>query len=312
MRLAMILLLLFLTSVAYGQEKTPGWLSLKRVSLDFNTAYHFSPWDAYNDALGVVSRQINLSPFFLEPLGFYEKINGDFHWQLGLRYSLNNSFSATVHYQQAVTNSRFEFYTNPDYDPGEGYFRTVAFWQEIDFKLQSIGVGLGYERALFSGLKLYAEGGVNRYRGDIDMDWQHNRNTLHTGPLEPDEGEFLIGNMHQTDWGWHGTVGVGFQLIGPLIFKIAANYRKIEMKDFRGKGIDGYYGQSGPSETERGIALVQAANYFGVQALDALPEFGYYIFPPLTFLTEPGVADREPAKLDFSAIGIQTGITIGL
>lgn len=312
MRLAVILLLSVLASGIYSQEKAPGWLSTKRLSIDFNTAYHFSPWDAYNDALAVVSRQINLDPFFKEPLGFYEKINGDFHWQLGLRYSLNNNFAATVHYQQALTNARFEFYTNPDYDPGPGYFRTVAFWQEIDFKLQSVGVGLGYERLLFSGLKLYVEGGMNRYRGDIYMDWQHNRNTLHTGPLEPEEGEFLVSNMHQTDWGWHGTIGLGFQIAGPLTFKIAANYRKIEMKHFRGKGIDGYYGQSGPSETERGIELVQAANYFGVKALDAIPELGYNIFPSLTFLTQPGVADRETAKLDLSALGIQTGIAIGL
>ncbi|MCB0291595.1 MAG: hypothetical protein KDH97_15170 [Calditrichaeota bacterium] len=308
-RAAVILMGLMIS--AFAQTASPGWLSFQRLSVNVQSGYFFNPWNDYNRAVETVGEQIRYDRRFFEPQGFYEQIRGDVCFQGGINYALSERLQIVVTGQLGGTGAGFEFYPDPEKIPDDQpFFGETAFRQTLDFDLRSLGVGIAYRLPLSSWLALTAQGGIDFYHGELQLHWQYARGGAR-GPLEAGEGEVMKATLSENRRGWHAALGMRWKLLGPLILTAGLDYRSVKFPDLQGKG---FYQADYPgpdNSTEFTAELVKERNYFGVRAREeGQPDFYFYL-PELTFNTEPFIGERTPATLDFSAIGIRTGISIG-
>jgi hypothetical protein len=299
--LTFAILFLFLSPAAFPQNKPAHWLSYERLFLHISTAHHFNPWKNYNNALETVVRRIQLDSFFFEPTGFYEKINGDAMFRAGIGYRISRRLALRLAGQYSASEAIFAFYPDPLKVPGENF--SPAHHQEIDFTLQSFGFGLDFTHPVSRKFLIHAFGSVDRYHARMNIDFRHSR--AWRGPLPENEGWRVSADLQENKWGFHGFLGAGLRLYGPLQVNAGIAFRAISFARLQGPATDGTFAHR-PFIAH----LVEAENYFGIGVKSSPADYEPFL-PDLTFLTEPGVDARVPATLDLTSFGPQIELKIG-
>lgn len=307
---AAVILMGLMISASAQQTPSPGWLSFQRLSVDIQSAYFFNPWNDYNRAVETIGEQIRFDRSFFEPQGFYEQIRGDILFQGGINYALSARAQIAVTGQLGGTGAGFAIYPDLEKLPEDRpFFTQQAFHQTLDFDLRSLGMGIAYRLPLSRRLALTAQGGIDFYHGELQLAWRYDRSAR--GPLAEGEGEIMKATFSENRRGWRAGLGMRWKLLGPLTLTAGLDYRSIKFSGLQGKG---FYQADYPgpdNSTEFTAELVKERNYFGGRAREeGQPDFFFYL-PELTFNTEPFIGERTPATLDFSALGIRSGISIG-
>lgn len=288
---------------AAGHAQNPSLFSPQRFSVQFGSAYHFNPWKNYNNALATVSQEIRLNRFYIEPIGYYEKINGDLSAQAGLGYHLpeiSPHLSLLLSGQFARLDAGFEFYPDPGKIPAQ--FISPAFHQEINFRFWSAGAGLLYRLPLTEKWSVQASAGVDRFSANLDLQWRYWPWTQ--GPLPAGEGEQLSAKLEDDCWGGQARLLLAWKRFGPVSLLAGAEYRFAKFKSFEGLATH-VFSRERPFVAE----LVEASNYFGVRVKEqpGLEQDMIYL-SPLTFQTLPDETSRVPATIDLSGLGLTLGL----
>jgi hypothetical protein len=287
-----------------ASAQNPHRYSLHRLSLSFASTYYFNPWNNYNDALSKVAGRIRLDPYFVEPQGYYEEINGDLAFQGALSYMVTGRVAAHVAGQYGQSSARFEFYPEPGKIP-EFVFGT-AFHQNLDWSIWSIGVGASYQFPLRRGVNLKISASAERYTAHLDLAWRHSY--FADGPLPEGDGVGVQANLQDQTWGGSLAVAVQWQLAGPLALLAGASYRFAQFDDLKGPAV---YNDSNLANGPFTAELVEASNYFGLRIKEQPAGDYSIILPPLTFLTSPDENARLPATIDLNSFGLTLGLQIG-
>ncbi len=287
-----------------GRAQNLPWLSPQRLSLSLASTYFFNPWDNYNNALARVTDRIRLDPYFVEPEGYYEEINGDLALQGTLSYKILGRIAARVTGQYGQSSSQFEFYPEPDKLPESAY--SDAFHQELNWEYWSVGAGASYQVPVANRWHLKISADVERYSAHLNLKWR--QSYYADGPLPEDEGDIVQANFEDQTWGGRLTAAVQWQCAGPLVLVAGASYRFTEFDQLEGPAAySNFYLENVPFTA----ALVEAPNYFGVRIKEkGAGEYDFFL-PPLTFLTSPDENARVPAKVDLSSFGLTLGIQVG-
>lgn len=285
----------------YAQN--PSLFSPQRLSLQLGSAYHFNPWGNYNNALATVSQEIRLNRFYIEPIGYYEKINGDLSARGTLGYHLpeiSPRLFLLLDGQYASLNAGFEFYPHPGKIPEQ--FISPAFHQEINFRFWSAGAGLLYQLPLAGKWSVQASAGVDRYSANLDLQWRYWPWTQ--GPLPVGEGEQLSATLEDASWGGQARLLLSWKQFGPVSLLAGAEYRFAKFKSFEGPATYIF------SRERTFVAeLVEASNYFGVRVKEQPVQQNDMIYlSPLTFQTLPDENSRIPATIDLSGLGLTLGL----
>lgn len=305
MRKSRLLAYLVLGLTAWAHAQTPSLFSPHRFSLQLNSAYHFNPWENYNNALDIVSREIALNRFFIAPTGYYEKINGAISAQGELQYHLPEVGAKVfllLRGNYGKQEAAFEFYPDPAQIVAP--WVSPAFHQKINFSFWSAGLGLRYRIPLASKWFGQAGLGVDRYSAMLDLQWRHSRNAR--GPLPEGSGETLAAKLKDQTWGGQIQFDVGWKILPPVSMVLGVNYRLAKFKAFEGEAIYNLFrAQTFTAE------LVEDPNYFGVRVKEQPGSSQNAVtLPPLTFLTSPDDKNRTPAVLDLSALGLTLGFQL--
>ena len=284
-------------------QQPPG-SSQHRFALAIASTYYFNPWNNYNDALAKVADRIRLDPYFVEPEGYYEEINGDLALQGALSYGVTGRVSARVTGQYGHSSAQFETYPQPGKAPAYAY--SEGFHQSLDWDWGAIGVGASYLIPLRRGLELNVLAGVERYLAHLDLQWRHSY--FADGPVPENEGVSVQANLQDETWGGNLAIAVHWQVAGPLALLAGTSNRFAQFDELTGPATYNDYNiDQGPFKAE----LVEAPNYFGVRIKER-PEGDYdFVLPPLTFLTSPDDNVRVPAKVEMNSFGLTFGLQVG-
>ena len=274
---------LLVPAISTVHSQSLPWSSPHRLSLSLTSSYYFNPWNNYNDALAKVAHRIRLDPYFVEPEGFYEEIDGDLALQAALSYGVAGRVSARVTGQYGQSSSQFEFYPSPA-NPQERVFSS-AFHQSLDWNFWAIGGGASYQFPLRRGLYLKASAGAEHYSAQLDLKWRYSYSA--NGPLSENEGVSVQAKLQDQSWGGNLAFAVQWQLAGPLALLAGASYND-------------FYLDNLPFTAE----LVEASNYFGLRMKEKQAGAYDIFLPPLTFLTSPDENARVPAKIDLNSSGL--------
>ena len=284
-----------------AQTEDESWLSLSRLSLSVTTGYHLNPWKNYNQAVETAARSVSADPFFIEPRGFYERIEGSGTIEALVSYRVYERVSAVLYGSYGEFEAGMEFYPDPAQLPSGR--SSLAFHQHISYQQQTFGVGAQYEFHPADAFLLTIKATVDYYDADIGIRWRHNRNA--TGPLPENTGEHLEAELHATTYGATVSGGAQVHLWGPVHFGGQIRYRFATLKNFEGPAK--FFFSSSATERPFTAELVEASNYFGVRVKDSS---ALVFLPPLTFLTEPDETARVPASIHLSSFGVTGGIII--
>jgi len=284
-----------------AQTEDESWLSLSRLSLSVTTGYHLNPWKNYNQAVETAARSVSADPFFIEPRGFYERIEGSGTIEALVSYRVHERVSAVLYGGYWELDVGMEYYPEPTLLPST--LRSLAFHQQMSYQQQTFGVGAEYGFPFDEKLLLTIGATVDYYNADIGIRWRHNRNA--TGPLPENTGEHLEAELHSTTFGATVAGGAQFHFWGPVHFGGQIRYRFATLKNFEGPAK--FFFSSSAPERPFSAELVEASNYFGVRVKDSS---ALVFLPPLTFLTEPDETARVPASIHLSSFGVTGGIII--
>lgn len=287
-RVILILICFLMCSTDAFAQKHAGSQPFNRLSLTLAATYHRNPWKGYNHALEIATRQVELDNFFLYPTGYYEKINGDVSFNGTIGFQITKRLSILLNGLVGQMNSGFEFYADSSMvPPGAG--ASPAFQQQLDFSIHAIGIGVSYEYAVGNDLTLLPQVVLERYYGQLDLNWRHTRSSR--GPIQPDNGDKLSASLDNATWGVNLGIALDWKFHENLSFLVGLDYRMAEFDRMRGPATYGYPGFNDffPFEGE----LVQAVNFFGVRDLNENSPDKRFFMPPLNFLTEPGTEARK-------------------
>jgi opacity protein-like surface antigen len=302
-----IVILLFLACGAVlAQEKSPGWFSPARFSLDLTSTYYFNPWDNYNRAVETVTKQIMLDKWYYEPRGEYQKINGDVLYRAGIRYEVLPKLGVVLTGQYGTTSARFEMY--PDgLAQDENWYGSDAVRQEFTFDVYSFGIAADYRYPLTNRISARAGAGIQRYTGKLNFRIAFDHYA--TGPITEDAQWQYQADLKDNTLGWNLSLGVDVEVWGPVSLQLTGEYRQVSFSDLRGPGES-----VGQVKYEFPVELVGALNYFGIAPEDR--ESRYYEWNDVqnnfVFRTEPGPEAWKPATINMNALGIRLGLSIGL
>lgn len=322
-RLVLLIALLTWAGAAPAPAQDRGVLRyLDRMSLSVTGGYHLNPWDDYNGALDTVTRRIERDPFFPNPTGQYDRINGDASVRATLGIRAFRELHVLLTGQYGQVSSDFEIFTDTTGIPEPEVF-SPAHHQTMDFSFWSLGVGLGYAVPLTHALEVQPRVTVGRYSAQLDLSWRHFRNAEGPLPSDSDEGRSLSANLDDQAWGLEAGVDVSWNVFSNVSLLAGVQYRSAVFDQMRGRasGQDIIYGpDDGPRGSDKSfkVELVEASNYFGVRPIE-VPEGFRTQLPPLTFLTEPrSLGDeerrkvRDPASIDLRSFGFRAGIRVNL
>ncbi|MEJ2635598.1 MAG: hypothetical protein P8184_09930, partial [Calditrichia bacterium] len=240
--------LLICGSLAAQCAKT-GWLSLQRLSLELSSGYYFSPWDNYNRAAQTIADRIMLDPYFYEPRGAYEKINGDLMYRGALGYRLFRGLRVSFTAQYSTSSAPFEMY--PDMTvPPLNENTSPAFRQKFSLDVYSFGLAADYRYAVNRRISLVTNAGLDRFTGKLDFRFIYDEGA--TGPAGSGFGwRDVKARLDDNVLAWHAGLGLSFRLTGRISLQVMGEYRRLRFEGMEGPGTVEYWGsgEKTPAET---------------------------------------------------------------
>lgn len=304
-RLVIVFAASFLPAVQ-GFTQTPELFSPQRFSFSLQISYNVNPWGNYNTATETIVHSVQGNPYFIEPRGFYDRIDGDGAIEAMLSYRILKQFHLSASGAYGSFRAGLEFYSDSTRLPSQ--FVSPAFHQQLTVRLNSYGVGVHYDVPITDGLVLTAGAEISYYHAQLELQWRHN--PWARGPVPEGTGYRLQADLAAN--AWRGTISVGthYRLWGPIHLTGSLRYRRATLKNIEGEAT---FTTMFDRETRFRAELVEAANYFGVKVKEqpSNPAARTYL-PELTFLTEPDERARVPASIDLTSFGFTCGIMIRL
>jgi hypothetical protein len=174
--LTLLISFTLLSTVSLPAQKEAAWLSLNRLSVSTNAAYHYAPWKAYNTSLSLAQDAIRYSPQYPNPSGQLERILGDASYDVTFAYRIVSSFSLVISagILRVESNDSFRYIlANPVYVNGATILNGErSIQQDLAFNTPHFGLGMRYTAEVTSVLQVSVSAVVEKYSGSLRFNYR--------------------------------------------------------------------------------------------------------------------------------------------
>ena len=299
------------SSLCFAQEADQNWLSLSRLAISVSSAYHFRPWDKYNDAIAVARDAINYDPIYRNPQGSVQKIRGDLGVDARLDYRIIEGLSFSLNGTLMRTGATTVLSYKSGYNDVTATAPIYGIENTLRLNTNEYGLGLRYSFELAHGLELRIGGAIQRAEGSMDFEYDY------TYGVPGSSTRFSYSaNLKDIAMSRKASIELSVVLLDQLSVTTSVQFRSLAFLNLHGRGTYknayGYTnGQHFESSVDFDAALAEADGYFGVKVDDGAG--GVYINEYLHQLwarspAQPWRQTIRPTTLDLSSFGVSIGI----
>ena len=282
-----------------AQHETP-WLSLNRLSLSFQSSYHFRPWDLYNHSLGLVQDALRYDPAYKNPEGSLQKITGDGSLEFSASYRLvaGLAFESFGGYTMTGSSSSITDVRTPT--------SKTQTTQDLSLLISEYGVGARYFYDVGSGIALSAFARLSRAEGKITYQYV----------FDPPWSTIHLFDATLRAASTTARIGLGAEmiLVDHVKVTLAVEYRWLKFIEFRGPAKETYRDVQSSFEAEwafHGRLVEIRGSFFGLDAVESPHPPNSHLLHTLWNRTELYPfwwGNTRPAAWDLSSVGAKFGV----
>lgn len=307
-----LIALVLSSSLCFAQEADQNWLSLSRLSISVSSAYHFRPWDKYNEAMSIARDAINYSPDYRDPQGFVEKIRGDLDVDAFLNYRIIEGLSFSLKGTLTRTGATTSLVYKNAFVDDDITAPTYGIDNTLRLNTKEYGLGLRYSLSLAEGVVLTIGGTIQRAEGSMDFGY----NYTYRSPIYGSRFLSYSAELKDIATSRKASIELSVEVMDHLSVTSSVQFRSLEFLNLQGQGTyrNTYVYPNNESfeySYDLDAVLSEADGYFGVKVDDGTG--GVYINDYLHQLwarsaIQPWRRTIKPTPLDLSSFGASIGI----